>query len=92
MRQATVTFWDGIGEDWELAVFRDAALLDVEILSCEGARGVVRIRVQDEVDERRLEGVDTIEWWERVVSENGDHVFLVAVDGRTGRVGGRRRR
>lgn len=83
MRQATVSFEDGIGENWELAAFRDAGFLDVEMLSCEGASGVVRIRVRDEVDEQRLDAVDTIGWWERVVSDAGDYVYLVEVDGPT---------
>jgi len=83
MRQATVSFGGGIDEDWELATFRDAGLLDVEVLSCERDSGVVRIRVRDEVDEQRLEAVDTIEWWERVVSEAGNYVYLVELDVRT---------
>lgn len=80
MRQATVSFHGDIAELYDLAVFHDAGLLDVEVLSCEGTSGIVRIRVEDTVDEQRLDESTTIEWWERVASEGTENVYLFEGD------------
>lgn len=76
MRQATVSFDDGIFEALELEVFQNAGLHDVEMLSCDGKSGTVRVHVEDEVDGQRLEETPTIEWWEKVATDRPEHVYL----------------
>lgn len=78
MRQANLSFDDDFIEEWE--VFADAGIIDAEILSCEGDSGVTRIHVEDEVDEQRLDEIDTIEWWDRVATERATHVYLFESD------------
>lgn len=77
MRQATVSFDDGIFEAFELEPFQNAGLVNVEVLSCTGAGGTVRIHVEDEVDEQRLDETNTIEWWEEVATDRTEYVYLV---------------
>lgn len=78
MRQANLSFDDDFIEEWE--VFADAGIIDAEILSCEGNSGVTRIHVEDEVDEQRLDEIDTIEWWDRVATAGAKHVYLFESD------------
>lgn len=78
MRQANISFDGDFIEEWE--VFGDAGILSAEVLSCEGNRGVTRIRVEESVDERRLDDIGTIEWWERIPTEGPDHVYLFESD------------
>jgi DNA-binding NarL/FixJ family response regulator len=78
MRQANLSFDVEFIEEWE--VFDEAGVLDAEIISCDGDRGVTRIHVEAEVDERRLDAVDTIEWWNRVVTADSKHVYLFESD------------
>ena len=79
MRQAIVSIRD---EDFEgieavLSVFREAELLDVEALSCDWTGGVVRARVREELDERRLDAADAVRWWEQVSETESGYVYLV---------------
>lgn len=80
MRQAVLSFRDETVAEWGLAPFQDAGLLDAEMLSCEGARGVVRIHLEEELDEDRLEELDVVQWWERIPSEGSETVYLVEFD------------
>lgn len=80
MRQASITFDDETLGEWGFAPFHDAEVLDVEVLSCEGARGVARIHVEDKPDEQRLDESDTIEWWEQVSNERSEYIYLVEGD------------
>lgn len=63
-----------------LEAFHPAGILDAEVLSCDGASGVVRIHVENEVEEQRLEENDTIEWWDRVTTERPEAVYLFGAD------------
>lgn len=83
MRQATVSFDDGIFEALELQVFQNAGLLDLEILSCDGRSGTVLVHVEDEVDEQQLDVTPTIGWWEKVATDRPEHVYLFEGDGGT---------
>lgn len=80
MRQAVLSVDHETLAEFGFAVFQDAGLLDVEILSCEGPRGVSRIHVEEQPDERRLDDLETIEWWEHVSDEGAEHVYLVEMN------------
>lgn len=79
MRQAVVNVSSELLSDhgFQFEVFRDAGILDTEILSCEGPRGVLRIRVREQLDTRRLDAMDAIQWWEQVSSEGSGYVYLI---------------
>lgn len=77
MRQAVVTFASDVLAEWGFGVFRDASIRDTEILSCDGASGVVRIRVEDPFDEQRLDDEAAIQWWELVSRDESEAVYLV---------------
>jgi DNA-binding CsgD family transcriptional regulator len=76
MRQAVVNFGYHIIEEWGLEAFHDAGVVDADILSCEGPRGVCRLHVEEEPDANRLDESDVIEWWEQVSDEGAGHVYL----------------
>lgn len=81
MRQAVLAFRDETIAEWGFAPFQDAGLLDAEMLSCEGARGVARIHVDDEIDEARLGEMEVVQWWERIPGDESETVYLVEFDG-----------
>ena len=78
MRQAIVNVRDGDfpGMEDVISVFRDAELLDVDVLSCDWTGGVVRAHVQEELDERRLDECDTVVWWERVSRSESRFIYV----------------
>lgn len=79
MRQAHVSIRDEDftgGEDI-ISGFRDAGLLDLEVLSCDWSGGVVRVRVEEEIDGQRLDESDTVEWWERVSRSESGYVYII---------------
>lgn len=78
MRQANLRLNGDLLKEWE--VFKEAGILEIEILSCEGNSGVTRVTVENPVDEDRLDEIETIEWWDRVATEGSDHVYLFASD------------
>lgn len=80
MRQAVLSVDDETLEEFGFAVFQDARLLDIKILSCEGSRRVSRIYVEEQPDEQRLDEIDTIQWWEQVTNEGSEYVYLVEMD------------
>lgn len=77
MRQAVFSVDHDTLAEFGFDVFQDAGLRDVEILSCEGPRGVSRIHVAERPDEQRLDNCDTIQWWEHVSAAESEHVYLV---------------
>ena len=77
MRHAVVDFTKDTAAEWRFEAFLNAGLVDAEILSCEGSRGVVRIHVEEKPDEERLDETDTIQWWEQVSTEEPDYIYLV---------------
>ena len=80
MRQAVLSVDHETLAEFGFAVFQEAGLLDIEILSCEGPRGVARIHLEKEPDEQQLDELDTIQWWERVSSEGSSYVYLVEMN------------
>lgn len=79
MRQAIVNIRDEDFAESEdvISIFRDAELVDVEMLSCDWTGGIVRVRVEEEMNEQRLDASDTIEWWERVQNAGSEYVYLI---------------
>ena len=80
MRQAVLSVDYETLAEFGFDAFQDAGLLDVEILSCEGPRGVSRIHVEERPDEQRLDALDTIQWWEHVSAAESQHVYLVEMN------------
>lgn len=77
MRQAIVNLDDHLVKTSGLEAFHEAGIIDAEMLSCEGPRGVVRLQVADEPDPDRLNDTDMIEWWEQVSDDGSGYVYLV---------------
>lgn len=84
MREAIVTVRDedgtALGLDEFVDVFAAGGLRDVEVVSCEGARGVVRVEVDAEVDESRLADLPAVTWWERVERSRPGAAYLLGFD------------
>jgi hypothetical protein len=80
MRQAVLSVDHETLAEFGFAVFQDAGLRDIEVLSCEGPRGVSRIHVEECLDEERLDEMETVQWWECVVDENSEYVYLVEMN------------
>lgn len=80
MRQAVLSIDHDTLAEFGFDIFQDAGLRDVEILSCEGPRGVSRIHVEERPDEQRLDDLDTVEWWEHVAAAESEHVYLVEMN------------
>lgn len=81
MRRAVLRFRDETIADWGFAPFQEAGIKQAEMLSCEGTRGVVRIHVEEEIDESRLRGLEVVQWWEQVSNEASETVYLVEFAG-----------
>jgi hypothetical protein len=80
MRQAVLSVAHGTLAEFGFDIFQDAGLSDIEILSCEGPRGVSRIHVEERPDEQQLDDLDTVEWWEHVSAAESGHVYLVEMN------------
>lgn len=84
MRQAIVTVNDrdgtALGLGGLIETFENAGLRDLEILSCEGGRGVTRVTVAEPVHESTLEEMDAIVWWERAKVSGADHAYVLEFD------------
>lgn len=83
MRQAVVSIGSDLLADrgFQFEVFQDAGVLNTEILSCEGPRGVLRIHVEEQLDARRLDAMDAVQWWEQVSSEGSGYLYLIEAAG-----------
>lgn len=77
MRQAVLTFNDDTMAEWGFSALLDAGLRNVEVLSCDGPLGVVRIHTEEKPDEHQLNESKTIEWWEQVSNEESEYVYLI---------------
>lgn len=77
MRQAVLDLDEESVAEWGFELFDDAGLRDVEVLSCEGVRGVIRIHLEERPDEERLDDLDSVEWWELVSEDDSEYVYLV---------------
>ena len=80
MRQAVLSVDHETLAEFGFAVFQNAGLRDIEVLSCEGPRGVSRIHVKERLDEERLDEMDTVEWWECVADGGSEYVYLVEMN------------
>lgn len=80
MRQAVLSIDHETLSEYGFAVFQDTGLLDIDILSCEGPRGVSRLHVEERLDEQRLDDLETIQWWEYVADQGSEHVYLVEMN------------
>lgn len=80
MRQAVIHFDNTVIGEWGLETFHEAGVLDAEVLSCEGSRGVIRLHVAEEPAPHRLNDTAVIEWWEQVSDEEQGYMYLVEVD------------
>jgi len=84
MRQAIVTVRDAdgtaLGLDGLMDAVQDAGLRDVDVLTCEGPRAVVRAHVDERVPASRFETVPVVVWAERAASEGPGEAYLLEVD------------
>lgn len=80
MRQAVLSVDDEALGEFGFTVFQNTGLRDIEILSCEGSRGVSRIHVEKQPDNQQLDEINTIQWWEQVSNEESEYVYLVEMD------------
>jgi DNA-binding CsgD family transcriptional regulator len=80
MRQAVLSIDHETLAEYGFEVLQDSGLLDIEILSCEGPRGVSRLHVEERLDEQRLDDLETIQWWEYVADQGSEHVYLVEMN------------
>lgn len=84
MREAIISVRDEDGSALGLAdvvaVVEDAGLESLEVMTCEGARGVVRVTVRERVDEDRLSELPAVVWFERVAGPDPDCAYLVEFD------------
>jgi DNA-binding CsgD family transcriptional regulator len=81
MREADVNVTDaefdemGIGELVELG--REAALHDLEELSCHGDGAIVRAETERRFDETRLDELDCVDRWEHVSEARDIHLYVI---------------
>ena len=84
MREAIVTICDedgtALGLDEFTDVFREGGLRDIEVMVCEGASGVVRVKVDSVVDEDRLSELPPITWWEHIARSGPGTAYLLEFD------------
>ncbi|MFC6616215.1 helix-turn-helix domain-containing protein [Halopenitus salinus] len=80
MRQAVLSIDHETLTEYGFEVFQDSGLLDIEILSCEGPRGVSRLHVEERLDEQRLDDLETVQWWEYVADQGSEHAYLVEMN------------
>lgn len=80
MRQAVLSVDHETLAEFGFAVFQNAGLRDIEVLSCEGPRGVSRMHVEEPLNEERLDEMDTVEWWECVSDGSSEYVYLVEMN------------
>lgn len=79
MRQAVVNFDNEVLAErgFRFDIFRDAGVHDIEILSCEDDRGVIRVHTEEPLATNRLNDMDAIQWWEDVSDNGTEHVYLI---------------
>lgn len=79
MRQAIVSIRDedATWSDGIISSFREAGLLDMEVLSCDWTGGVVKTHVEERVDEQRLDSAESIVRWEEVSQSDSKYVYLL---------------
>ena len=84
MREAIVRVRDedgaALGLKDVIDVFQKGGLGDIEVMSCEGSRGVVRVAVDTTVDEEQLTELPAVVWWERVSRSGSGIAYLIEFD------------
>ncbi|MFB6207683.1 MAG: helix-turn-helix domain-containing protein [Haloglomus sp.] len=82
MREALVTIGDAefedLGIDDLVALYQAAGIRDFEELACHGDSSVIRVEVEQQVDEQQLESLEYVEEWERIPSSDDSHLYVVA--------------
>lgn len=77
MRQAVLDFDTVAMDEWGFGAFQEAGIVDIEVLSCDGSRGVARLRVEEKPNEQHLDESETIQWWEQISNEESGYIYLV---------------
>lgn len=77
MRQAVLDFDSVAMDELGFGAFQEAGIVDIEVLSCDGLRGVARLRVKEQPDEQHLNESETIQWWEQIPNEETGYIYLV---------------
>lgn len=79
MRQAIVSIQDEDFPEIEdvVSAFRDAGLHDIDVMSCDWTGGVVRVSVEQTLDEQRLDESESVVWWEPVRESDSEYVYLL---------------
>lgn len=82
MRQAIVSIRDEdiTGSAEIISLFRDAGVIDTEVLSCDWTGGIFQARLKECLDEDRLDNADTVAWWERVSHPGSDYVYIIEMN------------
>ncbi len=81
MREAHVTFDEsayetmGLGE--LVSLTSEAGVRDFEELACHGDGAIVRVTVDDRVDEAKLDSLDAVDQWEHVPQPGGQHLYVI---------------
>jgi len=87
MREAVIHLSDDeletLGFREVVAATRAAGLLDVTELVCQGAGGILEVRVEDPLDPAALDGFAAVAWWERLTTDAETVTYLMKVDPQT---------
>jgi predicted DNA binding protein len=82
MREAVLSVSDNelaaLGIQDLVSLCRSAGLRDFDELECQPMGAVIRIEVDTQLDEDRLQTIDYVNWWERVTSSNDPQQYLLS--------------
>lgn len=82
MREAVLSVDDeelaALGIQDLVSLCRSAGLRDFEELECQPTGAVIRIEVETQLDEDRLQAVDYVNWWERVTSSDDPQQYILS--------------
>ena len=84
MREAIIRLDDrqlaAIGLDDVVGAAREAGLEAVTELVCEGAGGILRVRVRDPIPAEDLDRFESVVWWERLAADENGVTYLCKID------------
>lgn len=82
MREAVLSVNDeelaALGIQDLVSLCRSAGLKDFEELECQPTGAVIRVEVESQLDEDRLQGIDYVNWWERVTSSDDPQQYILS--------------
>lgn len=82
MREALVTISDAefeeLGIDELVSLHRAAGIRDFEELACHGDSSIIEVEVDQQVDEKRLESLEYVEEWERILTQEDSYLYVIA--------------